>query len=195
MTRNDILDGARSAVGGDRDHNYGGPEASFTSIAQMWTVYIEHTGRHCMILPEDVAAMMALLKIVRIAKTPEHMDSWVDLAGYAACGGECADIPTAVEITRDPNTGHLEIDEMHEERPHICANCSHLDSETHECRKHHFNPDILSVCSNFEEGMTAEEHRSCGSCKFWGGGDGFRGPCMSNKPCVMYSAWEKSDED
>ena len=37
-----------------------------------------------------MAIMMALLKIARISKNPQHMDNWVDLAGYAACGGEIA---------------------------------------------------------------------------------------------------------
>ena len=37
---------------------------------------------------DDVAAMMALLKIARIATGTAKADNWVDLAGYAACGGE-----------------------------------------------------------------------------------------------------------
>ena len=36
----------------------------------------------------DVAAMLALLKIARIASGHAKEDNWVDLAGYAACGGE-----------------------------------------------------------------------------------------------------------
>jgi len=40
--------------------------------------------------PVDVAAMMALMKLGRIAGNPAHMDSWIDLAGYSACGGEIA---------------------------------------------------------------------------------------------------------
>lgn len=40
--------------------------------------------------PVDVAMMMALLKIVRIKTGTETEDSFVDLAGYAACGGEIA---------------------------------------------------------------------------------------------------------
>ena len=40
--------------------------------------------------PEDVAAMMALLKIARLMSNPEHVDSWIDGAGYLACGGEVA---------------------------------------------------------------------------------------------------------
>ena len=34
--------------------------------------------------------MMALLKIARVKYNPRHADSWVDIAGYAACGAECA---------------------------------------------------------------------------------------------------------
>ena len=32
--------------------------------------------------------MLALLKIARIATGHAKEDNWVDLAGYAACGGE-----------------------------------------------------------------------------------------------------------
>jgi hypothetical protein len=38
----------------------------------------------------DVAMMMALLKIARIQSGTATEDSFVDLAGYAACGGEIA---------------------------------------------------------------------------------------------------------
>ena len=38
----------------------------------------------------DVAMMMALLKIARIRGGNATEDSFVDLAGYAACGGEIA---------------------------------------------------------------------------------------------------------
>lgn len=40
--------------------------------------------------PEDVAMLMALLKIARICTGTGTADSFVDLAGYAACGGEIA---------------------------------------------------------------------------------------------------------
>lgn len=41
------------------------------------------------ITAKDVAAMMGLLKVARIA-TGFNPDSFVDLAGYAACAGEIA---------------------------------------------------------------------------------------------------------
>ena len=40
--------------------------------------------------PEQVALCMAGIKIARLIQTPTHADSWLDLAGYAAVGSECA---------------------------------------------------------------------------------------------------------
>jgi hypothetical protein len=34
--------------------------------------------------------MLIDLKTVRAWSNPEHFDNWVDMAGYAACGGEIA---------------------------------------------------------------------------------------------------------
>lgn len=48
----------------------------------LWTAY---TGTD--VTPKDVAMMMALLKIAR-AKAGSKPDTYVDLAGYAACGAE-----------------------------------------------------------------------------------------------------------
>lgn len=36
----------------------------------------------------DVANMMILLKIARGANGKPKEDNWIDIAGYAACGGE-----------------------------------------------------------------------------------------------------------
>ena len=51
-------------------------------IAALWTAYAGTD-----ITPKDVAMMMALLKIAR-AKAGSKPDTYIDLAGYAACGGE-----------------------------------------------------------------------------------------------------------
>ena len=88
-TRKELLDKACSIVNGARDKSYGSPEDSFKCIGQMWNAYL---GRRLMkkLSSSDVAAMMALLKIARISSGIYSEDSWIDLAGYAACGGECA---------------------------------------------------------------------------------------------------------
>ena len=83
MTREEILERARVCVCGDREQDYGSPEDNFKRISELWTAYL---GGY--VTPTDVAAMLALLKIARIASGHAKEDNWIDLAGYAACGGE-----------------------------------------------------------------------------------------------------------
>ena len=96
MKRTDILNAAQTCVCGDREQDYGRPENNFNNIASLWTSYLYSAGLMenndptiwKRISPKDVAAMLALLKIARIASGHAKADNWVDLAGYAACGGE-----------------------------------------------------------------------------------------------------------
>ena len=87
MTREEVLSKAQTCVCGDREQDYGTPEKNFNTIALLWSVYVQNLGRGYF-EPRDVAAMLALLKIARIASGKAKDDNWVDLAGYAACGGE-----------------------------------------------------------------------------------------------------------
>ncbi len=82
MNRLDTLKAAAECVCGSREEDYGSPEDNFAVIAGLWTAY---TGTD--VTPKDVAMMMALLKIAR-AKAGSKPDTYVDLAGYAACGAE-----------------------------------------------------------------------------------------------------------
>jgi hypothetical protein len=83
MNRLEILEAAHLCVCGQREQDYGSPENNFTRIANFWSAYLARP-----ISAKDVAAMLALLKIARIASGHAKADNWVDLAGYAACGGE-----------------------------------------------------------------------------------------------------------
>ena len=89
MTRKDILQKATEATNGSRAEDYGHVENNFHTIACLWNDYIrgKPDGRRT-ITSTDVAAMMGLVKIARIASGHAKEDNWVDLAGYAACGGE-----------------------------------------------------------------------------------------------------------
>lgn len=92
-TRDGILCKANECVSGSREQDYGSPESNFETIAQLWNTYLcarprESETRGTPLNARDVAAMLALLKIARIATGKAHIDNWVDLAGYAACGGE-----------------------------------------------------------------------------------------------------------
>ncbi len=85
MTRKEILDYAEKCVCTNREQEYGSPENNFRCISDLWSAYkgVEFS-------PLDVSMMMALLKIARIKTGTAKEDSFVDLAGYAACGGEIA---------------------------------------------------------------------------------------------------------
>lgn len=96
MKRAEILEKARQCVCGDRELDYGKPEDNFETIGLMWGVYLRAAHPELAkalaingITAKDVAVMMALLKAARIA-TGASPDSFVDLAGYAACAGEIA---------------------------------------------------------------------------------------------------------
>ena len=92
LTRADILHAAEKCVCGQRETDYGTPENNFKAIAELWEAYLNKActrGVNVCVEAKDVAAMMALLKIARIAAGGGKADSWIDLAGYAACGAEC----------------------------------------------------------------------------------------------------------
>ena len=92
MTRKEILETAAACVCGQREEDYGSPEDNFETIAGLWKIYLKakciSSSADVCVMAEDVAMMMALLKIARIASGRAKVDSFVDLAGYAACGGE-----------------------------------------------------------------------------------------------------------
>lgn len=83
--RSDILDAAAQAVTVDRAATHGAAEVSFTAIAAVWSARLGVTLR-----PDQVAIMLIDLKTVRAWGNPAHVDNWIDMAGYAACGGEIA---------------------------------------------------------------------------------------------------------
>lgn len=87
MKRKEILMQADKCVNGQREQDYGTPEQNFQTIADLWSAY-----KGISFSAVDVAMMMSLLKIARIRSGGGTGDSFVDLAGYAACGGELAEL-------------------------------------------------------------------------------------------------------
>ena len=94
MTRKEILAAAEKCVCGDREQDYGIPENSFRLIAEFWHTYLSAksvaAGVNVQLEAEDLDAMMSLLKYASLLSNTEHADSWIDGAGYLACGGEVA---------------------------------------------------------------------------------------------------------
>lgn len=82
MKRNRVLATAGELINGDRGDAYD----NHLRIAQMWSAILDAD-----VTPNHVTMMMIALKITRLANCPKHTDSWVDVCGYAALGGEFSD--------------------------------------------------------------------------------------------------------
>jgi hypothetical protein len=98
--KTDVLNEALKTVA-DRGASYGTVEENFNRIAARWTAHVRnrYDNPRSGIAPLsafpafdafDVAIMMADVKLARLELDPTHHDSWVDVAGYAGCGGELA---------------------------------------------------------------------------------------------------------
>ena len=81
--REAVLDEAKLIVSKDRNTEYGEPEVNFARIAELWSAYKQEDFQL-----HDVAVMMMLVKVARIATSPYVQDHWIDIAGYSACGAE-----------------------------------------------------------------------------------------------------------
>lgn len=92
MNREEILTQGQKRVCG-REKEYGDIEDNCETIARFWNTYI--SSRHDLMFGfldgMDVANMMVLFKVARVAASDGRSeDSFVDMAGYAACAGEIA---------------------------------------------------------------------------------------------------------
>ena len=90
MKRSECLSIADKIVNGDRQQSYGTPEQNFNRIAELWTAFLQNRDEERLdyITAKDVAIMMMLLKVARLMSGTSTQDSWIDIAGYAACGCE-----------------------------------------------------------------------------------------------------------
>lgn len=77
---------AEKLINGQRQKDYGDKLQSFAQIAMLFqgvlATKLAPTER---ITAEDVALLMMQVKIARLAKSPDHRDSILDVAGYAGC--------------------------------------------------------------------------------------------------------------
>lgn len=81
--RRDVLAAADHLVSDERASQYGDAAAGFERIARLWNA---HFGAN--FIAADVAAAMILVKVARLGHDHTHIDSWTDIAGYAALGAE-----------------------------------------------------------------------------------------------------------
>ena len=85
MKKEDLLKAALDAVT-VRGSAYGDAYTNHKRIADIWSVILEIKVR-----PDQVAPMMIGVKLARLVETPDHQDSYIDIAGYAATGSQVKD--------------------------------------------------------------------------------------------------------
>ena len=83
MNRKEILRKAESLVNGPRAKEYGDAHENHARIAQMWSVLLDKP-----VTIQQVYQCMVAVKLARLVVTPNHEDSWIDICGYGALGGE-----------------------------------------------------------------------------------------------------------
>jgi hypothetical protein len=86
--RFEILNGARVAVT-NRENMYGSPAENYDRVAAMINVILKDKLEYD-ITPADAVLVMCGIKLARLINQPDHADSQVDLAGYAAILSEVA---------------------------------------------------------------------------------------------------------
>ena len=82
MRRDQALDKAKALVTGDRAKDYGDAYVNHKRIADMWSVVF---GKEVTV--RQVILCMIAMKMARLVHDSKE-DSWVDVCGYAALGGE-----------------------------------------------------------------------------------------------------------
>ena len=83
MNRKEILDKAEKMINGPRAKDSGDAHENHERIAKMWSVLLERD-----VTVAQVYQCMIAVKLSRLIETPGHEDSWLDICGYSALGGE-----------------------------------------------------------------------------------------------------------
>ena len=102
MNKNELLDACKVALN-SRGQHYGKVLENHNRIAKIWSIILGSD-----ITEEKVALMMVGLKVARLIETPDHQDSILDIAGYAAVMSECVEEKKTKTKTTDKQTeGYL----------------------------------------------------------------------------------------
>lgn len=91
MDRKEVLEKAQTLITGERSKDYGDAYENHARIAEGWNVIIKGAlMTHGLLTPAHVTLMMDWVKTSRLIESLDHVDSWIDKAGYTALGAELA---------------------------------------------------------------------------------------------------------
>jgi hypothetical protein len=102
--RQEALDRASQLVCADRNLQYGEPADNWDRIARLLNSVLSHK-LAVDLEPHDIALINIVQKLARLQHDATKLDSWVDIAGYAACAYEVT--KAANRPTADGHTLHV----------------------------------------------------------------------------------------
>jgi len=89
MNSSEILKKTEKLVSIDRADKHGDKVENHENIARLWSSYLQNKFKlNLIMLPEDVANLMSLLKIARTQAGSFNVDDYIDACGYLAISGE-----------------------------------------------------------------------------------------------------------
>ena len=91
MNTTEILENTKKLVSESRHDKHGDKIINHENISRLWTSYLQNKFKlNLVLLPEDVACLMTLLKLARTQAGKFNLDDYIDACGYAAIAGEIA---------------------------------------------------------------------------------------------------------
>ena len=89
MKKGEILLKAAELVNGGRQETHGDIKTNHEQIAEFWNILLDEKLKPAAAITSDeVATMMALLKVSRSQQGKTNVDDYVDAAAYMAIAGE-----------------------------------------------------------------------------------------------------------
>ena len=87
--KEDILKKAGKLVSDDREGTHGDARENHEQIAEFWNIFLDNKLKPMVAITcDDVAVMMALLKISRSTQGKFNVDDYIDAAAYMAIAGD-----------------------------------------------------------------------------------------------------------
>lgn len=89
VVKENILQQAKQLVSNDRESTHGDARQNHEQIAEFWNIFLDNKLKPmAAITCDDVAVMMALLKISRSTQGKFNVDDYIDAAAYMAIAGD-----------------------------------------------------------------------------------------------------------
>ena len=92
MNTTEILEKTKKLVSESRHDKHGDKVINHENISRLWTSYLQNKFKlNLVLLPEDVACLMTLLKLARTQAGQFNLDDYIDACGYSAIAGQIAE--------------------------------------------------------------------------------------------------------